>query len=158
MSHEHEGKQATVSPVKATALMVAVAVVGGILVYAASQWFFGQPQAGQELTITGYDASSAGGIGTGDSILLYVHNAGAGQLEVAFVEVAGMIHFPDPSGGAGSFMVEGQPGMAIEAGSTQTVVVAYGGPDLEIGTTVTVVVQAGDRVSSTPVIIGEKTT
>ena len=113
MSHEHEGRQFTVNPVMTTALMVAVAVVGGIIVYAASQWFFGQPQAGQELTITGYDASSSGGLEAGDPILRYVHNAGASQLEVAFVEVVGMVHFPDPSGGAGSFMIEGQPEMTI---------------------------------------------
>jgi hypothetical protein len=158
LTHEHEGRGATVNPVKTTALMVAVAVVGGILVYAASQWFFGQPQAGQELTITGYDASSSGGLEAGDLMLLYVHNAGGGQLEVALVEVAGMVHFPDPSGGTGSFMIEGQPEMTIEAGGTQTVVVAYGGPDLETGTTVTVFVQAGDRTFSAPVIIGERTT
>jgi hypothetical protein len=158
LSHEHEGRQFTVNPVMTTALMVAVAVVGGIIVYAASQWFFGQPQAGQEITITGYDASSSGGLEAGDPILLYVHNAGSSQLEVAFVEVAGMVHFPDPSGGAGSFMIEGQPEMTIEAGDTQTVVVAYGGPILETGMTVTVVVQAGDSAFSVPVIIGEKTT
>ena len=156
MSHEHEGRQFTVNPVMTTALMVAVAVVGGIIVYAALQWFFGQSQAGQELMITGY-ASSSGGLEAGDPILPYVHNAGASQLEVAFVEVAGMVHFPDPSGGAGSFMIEGQPEVTIEVGDTQTVVVSYGGPILETGMAVTVV-EAGDSAFSVSVIIGEKTT
>jgi hypothetical protein len=69
-----------------------------------------------------------------------------------------MVLFPDPSGGAGSFMVEGQPEMTIKARDTQTIVVAYCGSILEIGMTVTIVVQAGDSAFNALVIIGEKTT
>lgn len=185
MDRKHGSEQVKISPVKATAVMVAVAVVGGILVFAASQWFFGQPApAAEALTLTGYDATggdclqdhagapildcavnaedSHGGLVAGDAVAIYVHNAGADQLQITLVEIAGTIHLPDASGATaladGRFVLldpaEGRTG--VEGGSTKTILVRYGGADIDSGSRFTVIIEAGGQIFTLPGVAGER--
>jgi hypothetical protein len=169
-----QGEQFRVSPVKATAVMVAVAVVGGILVFAASQWFFGQQAPAQALTIMGYDATGGclqdhagdqlpcetgaeddGGLSAGDTLALYVHNAGSEPLQITLIEIAGVVYFPGTSGAAGTFELLGES--SVEAGTDGTILVRFAGSDIEGGNVVTVIVEAGDEIATAPAVIGERT-
>lgn len=169
-----QGEQFRVSPVKATAVMVAVAVVGGILVFAASQWFFGQQAPAQALLIMGYDAAGGclqdhaggqlpceagtedgGSMSTGDTLALYVHNAGSEPLQITLIEVAGVVYFPGTSGAAGTFELLGES--RVEAGADGTVLVRFAGSDMEGGNAVTVIVEAGGEIARAQAVIGERT-
>lgn len=185
MDREHGGEQVRINPVKATAVMVAVAVAGGILVFAASQWFFGQPApAAETLTITGYDATggdclqdhvgapilecaagvevSHDGLAAGDALAIYVHNAGTDQVQVTLVEIAGAIHLPDGSGAAdlanGRFTLLGLAAgeSGVESGSSKTILVRYSGADIDNGSRFTVIVEAGGQIFTVPVVADER--
>ena len=104
-----------VAPIIATLLMVAIAVVGGVMVYIFTQGFFGSTSSTaptvDALASVGYDfrettpvtyddgtnagtgigqaATPAGSITTGEYGALYVKNGGTGKLTITKVEVSG---------------------------------------------------------------------
>ena len=185
MDREHGGEQVKISPVKATAVMVTVAVAGGIIVFAASQWFFGQPAPATEiLTVTGYDATGGdclqdhvgtpilecavgaeathGGLAAGDAVAIYVYNAGTDQVQITLVEIAETIHLPDASGttalanGRFTLLSPASGETGVEGGSSKTIFVRYGGADIDSESRFTVIVEAGGQIFTLPVVAGER--
>lgn len=109
--YEHRG----VAPIIATLLMVAIAVVGGILIFVFAQGFFKdsaiQSPGLDSVQITGYDArdvatqdahngadltSAAANskLTDADHILVYIRNKGAQQLTIERIEIAGSVYDP----------------------------------------------------------------
>jgi len=110
-----------VAPIIATLLMVAIAVVGGILIFVFAQGFFNQTQVNstpqiESLGIVGYDARTgtttlndtygnvitgvAGGVNAGklaakDNIFIYVKNNGVKPSVLSTVQLAGITYAVD---------------------------------------------------------------
>lgn len=107
-------RRRAVAPVIATLLLVAIAVVGGSIVFVFSQGFFSQAQVSgtptiESLKLLGYDArdaegltvhdgqavtliggnSTADGLKAGDRIAIYVQNQGVSKATFAEVRFAG---------------------------------------------------------------------
>lgn len=106
-----------VAPIIATLLLVAIAVVGGSIIFVFSQGFFsaaqvsGAPQI-ESLKFTGYDATDAailklhdgantgaivtGGVGdgllTGERIAVYVQNQGVSKVTLGEIRFAGSVY------------------------------------------------------------------
>jgi flagellin-like protein len=105
-----------VAPVIATLLLVAIAVVGGSIVFVFSQGFFGAPQI-ESLQINGYDATDVtnlqlhdgslieqsavpavfsgvanDGLLTGERVAIYVTNQGVSQAALTEVRFAGSVY------------------------------------------------------------------
>ena len=112
-----------VAPIIATLLMVAIAVVGGVMVYIFTQGFFGSTTSTaptvDAMASTGYDfreiefitrddgtnsllgqTGAAGGIGTGEYGALYVKNARTSALTITKMTVGGTAFAFSPSGPA----------------------------------------------------------
>lgn len=107
-------RRRAVAPVIATLLLVAIAVVGGSIVFVFSQGFFSQAQVSgtptiESLKLLGYDArdaqgltvhdgqavpliggnSTADGLKAGDRVAIYVQNQGVSKATFAEVRFAG---------------------------------------------------------------------
>lgn len=114
-----------VAPIIATLLMVAIAVVGGILVFVFAQGFFSQTQISsapqiESIEIIGFDARDistqilASGTATtavgstagdnkllqGDNVIVYIKNNSPGNLTFSQVSFAGLVYAYDTSSGA----------------------------------------------------------
>jgi len=110
-----------VAPIIATLLMVAIAVVGGILIFVFAQGFFNQtdiaPPAAEALTIFGYDArdidfidshtgftlntlnsADSGDLTIGDAIALYVRNVGSSTITISRITILGSDYVLDAGG------------------------------------------------------------
>jgi flagellin-like protein len=105
-----------VAPIIATLLMVAVAVVGGILIFVFAQGFFGTTSdlsvgGTSLLSVTGYDARDAtalkyhdgvstgtinpaadGQLSEGDAVLVYVKNEGTKDVTISSIEINDVSH------------------------------------------------------------------
>ena len=114
-TQKFDRKHRAVAPVIATILLVAIAVVGGTLIFSFSQGFFSEqqlttPAALDQLIINGYDARDTsarigsngtsslvdgstviddGKLATNDEIWVYVQNVGSNDLNVVDVTFAG---------------------------------------------------------------------
>jgi len=102
-----------VAPIIATLILVAIAVVGGVMIFVFAQDFFGGesmtgPGTIDQLTIAGYDfrdaaansikshngtaatgtAGSSGNFDAGDHAAIYLRNSGAADIQISTVRVA----------------------------------------------------------------------
>ena len=113
--HSKLTSRRAVAPVIATLLLVAIAVVGGSIVFVFSQGFFssaqisGAPQI-ESLKFTGYDASDGGsllnhdgtpfgalndGLGSlaaGENVVIYVQSNSVGKLTLSEVRFGGTVY------------------------------------------------------------------
>jgi len=115
MQKHRENKHRAVAPIIATLLMVAIAVVGGILIFVFAQGFFSDSSIGspsvESVEIFGYDASDSVDLfaHTGDSLPLagglvnqklldeeafaiYIRNGGGSDLIIQRIDVFGTEH------------------------------------------------------------------
>ena len=101
-----------VAPIIATLLMVAIAVVGGVMIYVFTQGFFKGTSTSTPttdvLSVTGYDmksatvftyegttggggvSASATGLSNGDIVAIDIKNAGTNAIKITSVKVAGI--------------------------------------------------------------------
>jgi flagellin-like protein len=113
--HSKLTSRRAVAPVIATLLLVAIAVVGGSIVFVFSQGFFssaqisGAPQI-ETLKFTGYDASDGqtllnhdgtpftalndglGNLATGENVVIYVQSNSVGKLTLSEVRFGGTVY------------------------------------------------------------------
>jgi hypothetical protein len=95
-----------------------------------------------------------GSMSAGDTLALYVHNAGSDPLQITLIEIAGVFYFPGTSGAAGTFEMLGES--SVEAGADGTVLVRFAGSDIEGGNAVTVIIEAGGEIARAQAVIGER--
>jgi flagellin-like protein len=115
-NNKHSKERRGVAPIIATLLMVAVAVVGGILIFVFAQGFFGTTSdlsvgGTSILKVTGYDARDTTALRTHDgtsltvnaaadgmldsgedAVFIYVRNAGTQSVTISSVEVNDVSH------------------------------------------------------------------
>jgi len=131
-------KHRAVAPVIATLLMVAIAVVGGTIIFVFSQGFFNQAQISgtptiESVKILGYDArditnleahdglimtvdgsnSAVQGKNVGENVIVYLKNDSSGQVLFSEIRLGGAVYtyvFPGPI-----------PGFTVGTGGTYSV-------------------------------------
>jgi flagellin-like protein len=164
-----------VAPVIATLLLVAIAVVGGSIVFVFSQGFFSQAQVSgtptiESLKISGYDArdgtallahdgvtlnatsgTTGAGLETGEQVGIYVQNQGVTKATLSEVRFGGTVYTFDgtqtalPDYGTGG----GNDGKFwILDRSTNDQVIATTSAEIQPGQQVTVIVQLDENIKN----------
>jgi flagellin-like protein len=122
-SKQKMASRRAVAPIIATLLLVAIAVVGGSIIFVFSQGFFSAAQVSgspniESLKFTGYDATdgdllklhdggtstavtgaSGDGLLTGERIAVYVQNNGVGKATMGEIRFAGSVYTYNPTPG-----------------------------------------------------------
>ena len=192
-TQKFDRKHRAVAPVIATILLVAIAVVGGTLIFSFSQGFFSEqqlttPSTMDVLIFNGYDArdtttrnfhngddsgvsnvgvvtTGAGSFAAGDTIFVYVTNAGTGTLNILNMTFAGteIIHVDDAtiitsSPGSAEYVVstagsDTTSTLAIEAGDEITIMLGVA-DTIKVGRTGLLQITTGAGEFSLPITIG----
>ena len=163
-----------VAPVIATLLLVAIAVVGGSIVFVFSQGFFSQAQVSgtptiESLKLSGYDArdgvnllahdgvtlnatSGVTGTGliTGEHVGVYVQNQGVTKATLSEVRFGGTVYSFDGSGSSlpshGTLANDGS--FWILDRSTGDQVIATTSAEIQPGQQVTVILQLDENIKN----------
>lgn len=154
-----------VAPIIATLLLVAIAVVGGSIIFVFSQGFFSQAQVSgsptiESLKFTGYDASdgttllvhdstsyaagntAGNGLLTGEQVAVYVQNNGVGKATLGEVRFAGQVYDYNPGN---PFTGTGYEYHIMTNNSTSLSTTA---PEIQPGQQATVVLELGENVKT----------
>jgi len=163
-----------VAPVIATLLLVAIAVVGGSIVFVFSQGFFSQAQVSgtptiESLKLQGYDArdgtgltvhdavvlngtagTTGNGLITGERIAVYVQNQGVQKATFSEVRFAGSVYSFDGTQTAlpalGNTALDGS--FWIMDKSTGSSVIQTTAPEIQPGQQATIILQLDENVKS----------
>ena len=163
-----------VAPVIATLLLVAIAVVGGSIVFVFSQGFFSQAQVSgtptiESLKLQGYDArdgtgltvhdavvlngtagTTGNGLVTGERIAVYVQNQGVQKATFSEVRFAGSVYSFDGTQttlpGLGNSALDGS--FWIMDKSTGSSVIQTTAPEIQPGQQATIILQLDENVKS----------
>jgi len=137
-----------VAPVIATLLMVAIAVVGGTIIFVFSQGFFNQAQVSgtptiESVKILGYDArdianlkahngvTMSGTTGSdatdpgknlGEYVIVYVKNDSAGQVLFSEIRLGGSVYIYDNPGSIPNFATVNTGNYVVMTNSTHSIV------------------------------------
>jgi len=163
-----------VAPVIATLLLVAIAVVGGSIVFVFSQGFFSQAQVSgtptiESLKLQGYDArdgtgltvhdsvilnatagTTGNGLATGERIAVYVQNQGVQKATFSEVRFAGTVYTFDGTQTAlpalGNALLDGTFWiMDKSAGSS---VIQTTAPEIQPGQQATIILQLDENIKT----------
>ena len=131
-----------VAPIIATLLLVAIAVVGGSIIFVFSQGFFSAAQVSgspniESLKFTGYDASDGGslslhdggnstssanlpgdGLNSGEEIAVYVQNNSVQKITLNELRFGGSVYSFTSGATSGSLITDGSFMIAIKSNST----------------------------------------
>ncbi|MFQ5781759.1 MAG: archaellin/type IV pilin N-terminal domain-containing protein [Nitrosopumilus sp.] len=163
-----------VAPVIATLLLVAIAVVGGSIVFVFSQGFFSQAQVSgtptiESLKIQGYDARDAtslqahdgvilngtaglsgDGLVQGERVAVYIQNQGVQKATFSEVRFAGTVYSYDGTQttlpGLGTTTNDGK--FWILDRSTGNSVISATAPEIQPGQQATVILQLDENIKS----------
>jgi flagellin-like protein len=161
-----------VAPIIATLLLVAIAVVGGSIVFVFSQGFFSSAQVSgapniESLKFTGYDATDGGllklhdggtttattgtagnGLLTGERVAVYVQNQGVNKVTLGEIRFAGSVYAYSPGSGTLGNFVNG-------TGSTYEIVTKSPGstvsttsPEIQAGQQATIMLNLSENVKT----------
>jgi archaeal type IV pilus assembly protein PilA len=149
-----------VAPIIATLLLVAIAVVGGSIVFVFSQGFFSSAQVSgspniESLKFTGYDATDGGilklhdggstivatgtagnGLLTGERVAVYVQNQGVNKVTLGEIRFAGSV-YTYGTGGTYS-IVSKTPGTTVTTTS----------PEIQAGQQATIMLDLSENVKT----------
>ncbi len=162
-----------VAPIIATLLLVAIAVVGGSIIFVFSQGFFSSAQVSgspniESLKFTGYDATdgallklhdgidtivatgaSGDGLLTGERIAIYVQNQGVNKVTLGEIRFAGSVYTYNP--GATSTL----PAWVAGTGATYNILTQSPGtiitttsPEIQPGQQATVILELAENVKT----------
>ena len=155
-----------VAPIIATLLLVAIAVVGGSIIFVFSQGFFSSAQVSgspniESLKFTGYDATdgvtllvhdgaayaaantAGNGLITGEEVAIYVQNNGVGKATMGEIRFAGSVYTYLP--GTTVFTGTGNVYHIMNDATTSLNTTA---PELQPGQQATIVLELGENVKS----------
>jgi flagellin-like protein len=146
-SKQRKTSRRAVAPIIATLLLVAIAVVGGSIVFVFSQGFFSSAQVSgspniESLRITGYDArdsaaltlhdglasgviqgAASNGLATGERIAVYLQNNSVQKVTLSEIRLAGSVYTFVPGTG-GTPVIDAFGGAGALASSTAGFMIA----------------------------------
>lgn len=162
-----------VAPIIATLLLVAIAVVGGSIIFVFSQGFFSSAQVSgapniESLKFTGYDATdgailqlhdggvttvSTGAVGdgllTGERVAIYVQNQGVNKVTLGEIRFAGSVYAYTP--GATTIL----PAWTAGTGATYNILTQSPGtiidttsPEIQPGQQATIILELAENVKT----------
>jgi len=155
-----------VAPIIATLLLVAIAVVGGSIVFVFSQGFFSSAQVSgspniESLKFTGYDATdgttllvhdgsayaaanvAGNGLITGEKVAIYVQNNGVSKATMGEIRFAGSVYNYIPR----TTLFTGT-GNVYHIMSDATTSINTTAPEIQPGQQATIVLELGENVKS----------
>lgn len=170
-------KRRGVAPVIATLLLVAIAVVGGSIVFVFSQGFFSSAQVSgtptiESLKINGYDArdgtqlalhegtltnSTSGvsdnGLIAGERVVVYLQNQGVSKVTLNEVRFAGTVYDYAPQASiedhdTNSEINDGNFAIVLENDGTQDVGLDTTAPEIQPGQQVTVLIELDENIKT----------
>jgi len=162
-----------VAPIIATLLLVAIAVVGGSIVFVFSQGFFSSAQVSgspniESLKFTGYDATdgatmklhdggsttaltgvAGNGLLTGERVAVYVQNQGVNKVTLGEIRFAGSVYTYSPGTGTlGDFNPIGTGGTYEIVTKTPGTTVSTTSPELQPGQQATIMLDLSENVKT----------
>lgn len=155
-----------VAPIIATLLLVAIAVVGGSIIFVFSQGFFSSAQVSgspniESLRFTGYDATdgvsllvhdgspyaagnlAGNGLISGEEVAIYVQNNGVGKATMGEIRFAGVVYTYLP--GTTAFTGTGN---VYHIMTDATASLSTTAPEIQPGQQATIVLELGENVKS----------
>ena len=161
-----------VAPIIATLLLVAIAVVGGSIIFVFSQGFFSSAQVSgapniESLKFTGYDATDGaalklhdggtttavtGAVGdgllTGERVAVYLQNQGVNKVTLGEIRFAGSIYTYSPGTGTlGAFTAgTGGPYSIVTKGPGTTITTTS--PEIQAGQQATIMLDLSENVKT----------
>lgn len=165
-SKQRKTSRRAVAPIIATLLLVAIAVVGGSIIFVFSQGFFSAAQVSgspsiESLKFTGYDATdgasllvhdgssyaagntAGNGLITGEEVAIYVQNNGVGKATMGEVRFAGSVYSYVP----GTTLFTGA-GNVYHIMSDATTSLSTTAPEIQPGQQATIVLELGENVKT----------
>ncbi|MHA7647124.1 archaellin/type IV pilin N-terminal domain-containing protein [Nitrosopumilus sp. S4] len=161
-----------VAPVIATLLLVAIAVVGGSIVFVFSQGFFSSAQVSgspniESLKFTGYDATdgatmklhdggvttattgtTGNGLLTGERVAVYVQNQGVNKVTLGEIRFAGTVYSYTPGAGPLGNFVNGTGGAYQIVSQSPGTLVSTTSPEIQPGQQATVLLDLAENVKT----------
>ncbi|MCE9616927.1 MAG: hypothetical protein K8Q88_01005 [Nitrosarchaeum sp.] len=161
-----------VAPIIATLLLVAIAVVGGSIVFVFSQGFFSSAQVSgspniESLKFTGYDATDGGilklhdggstivatgtagnGLLTGERVAVYVQNQGVNKVTLGEIRFAGSVYTYTPGIGALGPFTNGTGGTYSIVSKTPGTTVTTTSPEIQAGQQATIMLDLSENVKT----------
>ena len=159
-----------VAPIIATLLLVAIAVVGGSIIFVFSQGFFSAAQVSgspniESLKFTGYDASdgaalklhdggittaltglAGNGLTTGERVAVYVQNQGVNKVTLGEIRFAGSVYSYTPGGGSLGNFVNGTGSAYRILTQAPGVLVSSTSPEIQAGQQATILLDLSENV------------
>ena len=165
-SKQRKTSRRAVAPIIATLLLVAIAVVGGSIIFVFSQGFFSSAQVSgspniESLKFTGYDATdgvtllvhdgsayaaanvAGNGLITGEEVAIYVQNNGVSKATMGEIRFAGSVYTYLP--GTTAFTGTGNVYHIMTDATTSINTTA---PEIQPGQQATIVLELGENVKS----------
>lgn len=170
-SKQRKTSRRAVAPIIATLLLVAIAVVGGSIVFVFSQGFFSSAQVSgapniESLKFTGYDAtdgaalklhdggqttaitgSAGNGLTTGERVAVYVQNQGVNKVTLGEIRFAGSVYSYSPGATLGNFVNGTGATYSILTQSPGTLV-STTSPEIQAGQQATVILDLAENVKT----------
>jgi len=161
-----------VAPIIATLLLVAIAVVGGSIVFVFSQGFFSSAQVSgapniESLKFTGYDATdgallklhdggittastgaAGNGLLTGERVAVYVQNQGVNKVTLGEIRFAGSVYSYTPGAGALGNFVNGTGSTYQILTKGPGVLVSTTSPEIQAGQQATIILDLAENVKT----------
>jgi flagellin-like protein len=161
-----------VAPIIATLLLVAIAVVGGSIVFVFSQGFFSSAQVSgspniESLKFTGYDATdgallklhdggstnvatgaAGNGLLTGERVAVYVQNQGVNKVTLGEIRFAGTVYSYTPGTGTLGVFVNGTGGTYEIVTKTPGSTVTTTSPEIQAGQQATIMLNLSENVKT----------
>ncbi|HET9008539.1 MAG TPA: archaellin/type IV pilin N-terminal domain-containing protein [Nitrosarchaeum sp.] len=170
-SKQRKTSRRAVAPIIATLLLVAIAVVGGSIVFVFSQGFFSSAQVSgapniESLKFTGYDAtdgailklhdggsttaatgSAGNGLTTGERVAVYVQNQGVNKVTLGEIRFAGSVYSYTPGTTLAGFVNGTGATYSILTQSPGTLV-STTSPEIQAGQQATVILDLAENVKT----------
>lgn len=163
-----------VAPIIATLLLVAIAVVGGSIVFVFSQGFFSSAQVSgapniESLKFTGYDATDGAllklhdgvstgvatgitgdGLVTGERIAIYVQNQGVNKVTLGEIRFAGSVYTFNSSPGVTTLAAwAANPGATYEIlTKSPGTIIDTTSPEIQPGQQATIILELAENVKT----------
>lgn len=161
-----------VAPVIATLLLVAIAVVGGSIVFVFSQGFFSSAQVSgapniESLKFTGYDATdgalmklhdggqttaatgtAGNGLLTGERVAVYVQNQGVNKVTLGEIRFAGTVYSYVQGVGSLAGFTNGTGGTFSIVSQSPGTLVSTTSPEIQAGQQATILLDLAENVKT----------
>lgn len=174
-SKQTKTSRRAVAPIIATLLLVAIAVVGGSIVFVFSQGFFSSAQVSgapniESLKFTGYDATdgallklhdgvstgvatgvTGNGLATGERIAIYVQNQGVNKVTLGEIRFAGSVYSYSSTPGTttlAAWTAPGNPATYRILTASPGTIIDTTSPEIQPGQQATIILELAENVKT----------